>query len=206
IIWPEPGEGPPHEFIDYVPTTWPGARLPHVWLDDGTALHDRIGDGFTLLRLGATRADTAGLAQAMRATGAPLDVLDIADETPRAVYGYDLLLLRPDLHVAWRGDAPPDKPKRLASGVAGKADSENGMGHRVGPDLPLPIRQSPFSRRTSSQFAIRPINGVTADACAQRHHHRRAFLDARVERRWASSGGRARTSERHGRAAYPRNG
>ena len=44
IVWPEPGEGPPHEFIDYVPSTWPGARLPHVWLDDGTALHDRLGE------------------------------------------------------------------------------------------------------------------------------------------------------------------
>jgi hypothetical protein len=119
IIWPEPGEGPPHEFIDYVPTTWPGARLPHVWLDDGTALHDRIGDGFTLLRLGGTRADTAGLVQAMRATGAPLDVLEIGDETARAVYGFDLLLLRPDLHVAWRGNEPPDDAKRLADIVTG---------------------------------------------------------------------------------------
>jgi 2-polyprenyl-6-methoxyphenol hydroxylase-like FAD-dependent oxidoreductase len=123
IIWPEPGEGPPHEFIEYVSTTWPGARLPHVWLVDGTALHDRIGDGFTLLRLGGTRADTVGLEQAMRATGAPLDVLDIADEPPRAVYGYDLLLLRPDLHVAWRGNAPPDDPKRLASIVTGRVAS-----------------------------------------------------------------------------------
>jgi 2-polyprenyl-6-methoxyphenol hydroxylase-like FAD-dependent oxidoreductase len=120
IIWPEPGDGPSHEFIDYVPTTWPGARLPHVWLDDGTALHDRIGDGFTLLRLGGTQADTTGLTQAMRATGAPLSVLDIADDTPRAVYGYDLLLLRPDLHVAWRGNAPPDDAKRLAAIVTGR--------------------------------------------------------------------------------------
>jgi 2-polyprenyl-6-methoxyphenol hydroxylase-like FAD-dependent oxidoreductase len=120
IIWPEPGEGPPHEFIDYVPTTWPGARLPHVWLDDGTALHDRIGDGFTLLRLGGTRADTAGLAQAMRATGAPFEVLEIGDKTARAVYGYDLLLLRPDLHVAWRGNEPPGDGKRLADVVTGR--------------------------------------------------------------------------------------
>ena len=120
VIWPEPGEGPPHEFIDYVPTTWPGARLPHVWLDDGTALHDRIGDGFTLLRLGGTPADTASLAQAMHATGAPLDVLEIGDETARAVYGYDLLLVRPDLHVAWRGNEPPDDPKRLAEIVTGR--------------------------------------------------------------------------------------
>jgi 2-polyprenyl-6-methoxyphenol hydroxylase-like FAD-dependent oxidoreductase len=123
LISPEPGEGPPHEFIDYVPTTWPGARLPHVWLDDGTALHDRIGDGFTLLRLGGTQVDTTGLAQAMRATGAPLDVLDIGDDAPRAVYGYDLLLLRPDLHVAWRGNQPPANAKRLAEIVTGRMAS-----------------------------------------------------------------------------------
>jgi 2-polyprenyl-6-methoxyphenol hydroxylase-like FAD-dependent oxidoreductase len=42
LIFPEPGEGPAQDFIAYVPTTWPGARLPHVWLDDGTAMQDRI--------------------------------------------------------------------------------------------------------------------------------------------------------------------
>jgi 2-polyprenyl-6-methoxyphenol hydroxylase-like FAD-dependent oxidoreductase len=127
IIWPEPGEGPPHEFIDYVPSTWPGARLPHLWLADGSALHDRIGDGYTLLRLGGTRADTAALAQALRATGAPLKVLDIADETARAVYGYDLLLVRPDLHVAWRGNDAPDDPAQLSALVTGRiASSEEG--------------------------------------------------------------------------------
>ena len=123
IVWPEPGEGPPHEFIDYVPSTWPGTRLPHVWLDDGTALHDRIGDGFTLLRLGGTQADTGGLVQAVRATGAALDVLDVADDTARAVYGYDLLLLRPDLHVAWRSNAPPESPQELAAIVTGRIAS-----------------------------------------------------------------------------------
>ena len=51
-------------------------------------------------------------------------VLDIADETARADYGYDLLLLRPDLHVAWRGNQPPDDPKRLAAIVTGNANGE----------------------------------------------------------------------------------
>jgi hypothetical protein len=124
IIWPEPGEGPPHEFIEYVPTTWPGARLPHVWLNDRTALHDRIGDGFTLLRLEGARAETAALERALRSTGAPLDVLDIEDDAAREIYGYDLLLVRPDLHVAWRGDQPPDEPDRLAAIVTGRANSE----------------------------------------------------------------------------------
>jgi len=107
IVVDEPG-GPEHLFREYVPTTWPGARLPHVWLEDGTALHDRIGDGYTLLRLGRTSADTSCLERAMRATGAPFAALTIDDEAPRQVYGYDLLLLRPDLHVVWRGNEVGD--------------------------------------------------------------------------------------------------
>ena len=55
IVWQEPGDGPDPDNPVYVPTTWPGARLPHVWLSDGTALHDRLGPGYTLLRLGGTR-------------------------------------------------------------------------------------------------------------------------------------------------------
>lgn len=121
LIWPEPGEGPAEDFVDYVPTTWPGARLPHVWLEDGTAMQDRIGydSGYTLLRLGGTQADTAALAKALAAFGAPLRILDIADAEPRAVYGCDLLLLRPDMHVAWRGNWPPDDPTRLAAMATG---------------------------------------------------------------------------------------
>ena len=107
IVVDEPG-GPEHLFREYVPTTWPGARLPHVWLEDGTALHDRIGDGYTLLRLGRTSADTSCLERAMRATGAPFAALTIDDEAPRQIYGYDLLLLRPDLHVVWRGNEAGD--------------------------------------------------------------------------------------------------
>jgi 2-polyprenyl-6-methoxyphenol hydroxylase-like FAD-dependent oxidoreductase len=118
IVADEPG-GPEHLFREYVPTTWPGARLPHVWLEDRTPLHDRIGDGYTLLRLGRTKADTSCLERAMRATGAPFDVLTIDDEAPRAVYGYDLVMVRPDLHVVWRGNAAPDGPQQLAALVTG---------------------------------------------------------------------------------------
>ncbi|HTE35661.1 MAG TPA: FAD-dependent oxidoreductase, partial [Reyranella sp.] len=52
LVCAEPGEPPPDESRRYVPTTWPGARLPHLWLQDGTALHDRLGDGYILLRIG----------------------------------------------------------------------------------------------------------------------------------------------------------
>jgi 2-polyprenyl-6-methoxyphenol hydroxylase-like FAD-dependent oxidoreductase len=114
LIWPEPGEGPEDDFIRYTPTTWPGARLPHVWLDDGTAMQDRIGAGYTLLRLGGSDADGSPLARAFHAIGAPFAILDVADERPRDVYGCDLLLLRPDMHVVWRGNAAPQEPDQLA--------------------------------------------------------------------------------------------
>lgn len=119
VIWPEPGDPPEPDFMKYVPTAWPGARLPHVWLDDGRALHDRIGDGYTLLRLAGTQADMSGLAPAFAAYGAPLTVLEIGDERPRELYGYDLLLVRPDLHVVWRGNRLPADPARLAALATG---------------------------------------------------------------------------------------
>ncbi|WP_211235913.1 FAD-dependent monooxygenase [Roseomonas gilardii] len=112
--------GPEHLFREYHPTTWPGARLPHVWMRDGSAIQDHISDsGYALLRLGGTRAETGALEEAFRARGAPLTVLDIAEEAPRAVYGHDLLLLRPDLHVVWRGNAPPVDAAALADTATG---------------------------------------------------------------------------------------
>jgi 2-polyprenyl-6-methoxyphenol hydroxylase-like FAD-dependent oxidoreductase len=121
LVAAEPGEGPEHNFMEYVPTTWPGARLPHVWLGDGTAMQDRIGNGltYTLLRLGHSEADTEGLQRAFAALGSPLQILDIPDEAARNIYGYDLLLLRPDLHVVWRGNAAPQDAEKLAKMATG---------------------------------------------------------------------------------------
>ena len=118
IITDEPG-GPEHLFREYVPTTWPGARLPHVWLDDGTAVQDRIGQGYTLLRLGGTGEVTSGMEHAFAARSAPFETLTLGDEIARDVYGYDLILLRPDLHIVWRGHRPPSDPAQLAAMATG---------------------------------------------------------------------------------------
>jgi 2-polyprenyl-6-methoxyphenol hydroxylase-like FAD-dependent oxidoreductase len=121
LIASAPGEGPEHNFMSYVPTTWPGARLPHVWLHDGSAVQDRVGygHGYTLLRLGGTQAQAGALQRAFAAAGAPFCTLDIPGERPRDVYGYDLLLLRPDMHVVWRGNDPPREPDALAALATG---------------------------------------------------------------------------------------
>jgi 2-polyprenyl-6-methoxyphenol hydroxylase-like FAD-dependent oxidoreductase len=122
IIWEEPG-GPEHLFREYHPTTWPGARLPHVWLRDGTPIQDHIPvDGYTLLRLGRTKADASGLERAFRSLRAPFAVIDLAEDAARQIYGYDLLLLRPDMHVVWRGNGAHEEPDQLAAVATGHAE------------------------------------------------------------------------------------
>ena len=119
IIMDIPG-GPEYLFREYVPSTWPGARLPHVWLDDGTALQDRLPPGgYTLLRLGGTQVQTEALAQAFQNFGAPLTVLDVPDQIARDLYGFDLLLLRPDIHIVWRAQQLPEDPAQLAAVATG---------------------------------------------------------------------------------------
>jgi hypothetical protein len=92
-----------------------------VWLDDGSAVQDRVGYelGFTLLRFSDSH-DATGLSKAFASLGAPFNVLDLRDRRARELYGRDLILLRPDLHVAWRGERVPDDPLRLARVTTGR--------------------------------------------------------------------------------------
>jgi 2-polyprenyl-6-methoxyphenol hydroxylase-like FAD-dependent oxidoreductase len=113
IIMDIPG-GPEHLFREYIPNTWPGSRLPNVWLADGTPIQDRIPEGYTILRLGHSKVDVSGLAKAFTSFGAPIHLLDIPDRVAREVYGYDLILVRPDLHIVWRGNQLPDEFAHIA--------------------------------------------------------------------------------------------
>jgi hypothetical protein len=111
------GPAPRDDFIRYAPSSVPGGRAPHVWLDAGrgrgSSLYDRLGAAFTLLRLGATTIDTTALQDAARLAGIPLKVLDVGSEAARDLYDRDLALIRPDQHVAWRGNAVPNDPRSL---------------------------------------------------------------------------------------------
>jgi len=120
------GEPPPEVFPDtydvYVPTSLPGGRAPHLWLDDnrgmGSSLFDRLGRGFTLLRLNSP-TDTNALEQAASARRIPLTILDVSLPEARTLYGCDLALIRPDQYIAWRGDRLPDDLDGLLARVTG---------------------------------------------------------------------------------------
>ena len=121
----EDGPAPADDFIRYEPSSVPGGRAPHVWLDAsrdyGSSLYDRLGPGFTLLRLGGKTANTTALEDAARAFGIPLTVMDIPDEATRELYDRDLALIRPDQHIAWRGNNVPGDPHVLWARLSGRA-------------------------------------------------------------------------------------
>jgi 2-polyprenyl-6-methoxyphenol hydroxylase-like FAD-dependent oxidoreductase len=94
---------PAHEPLRYHGSARPGARLPHRWLPDGSSLFDHLGPGFTVLRLDPA-VDVTPFRIAADGTGTPLTVLDLPGLPHAADYGAALLLVRPDQHVAWRGD------------------------------------------------------------------------------------------------------
>ena len=119
IVVDEAGEGPDPDNNAYVPTTWPGFRLPHVWLEDGTPIHDRLGSGYTLLQVGPVHHDPSAFITAFGAHATPFDVQHIPNATAREIYAADLVLVRPDLHVAWRGNAMPEDAEAVAATVTG---------------------------------------------------------------------------------------
>jgi 2,4-dichlorophenol 6-monooxygenase len=111
---------------DYRPSTRPGARLPHAWIErDGARVStlDLVPyDGFTVL----AGPDGAGWAAAARIAGVRCLVTgrDFADPgggwAARAEVGaHGALLVRPDQHVAWRSTERPGAPDVLA-GVLGR--------------------------------------------------------------------------------------
>jgi 2-polyprenyl-6-methoxyphenol hydroxylase-like FAD-dependent oxidoreductase len=101
IVAAEAGAHYPSDSLRYVPTTLPGVRLPSSFLQDGSALFDRLGAWLTLIDFG--RGDREGFAQAARKVAVPLDVLALSEPQLERIYGQGMLLVRPDQHIAWRG-------------------------------------------------------------------------------------------------------
>jgi 2-polyprenyl-6-methoxyphenol hydroxylase-like FAD-dependent oxidoreductase len=116
IVATEGGEPPLDDPNRYVPNAKTGSRAPHVCLEDGVALYDKFGRDFTVLRLSGT-ADASGLERAAAARKVPLSVANIKNKAVRDLYGHDLVLIRPDQHIAWRGNAASDADSIIAKAV-----------------------------------------------------------------------------------------
>lgn len=108
---------PPLDHGLYVPSTWPGARAPHIWLDDGHSTLDLLGKGFVLLDLSGT--STSAITQAAQRVGLPFEVIHLDDPRMRDLYERRFVLVRPDGHVAWRGEELPADPIQIIDQVRG---------------------------------------------------------------------------------------
>ena len=100
-------DAPGYSMAEFTASTVPGCRAPHFWLKDGRGLYDALGPEYTLLVLDRD-VEWQGLAEASMAVGLPLSVLEIAPGDADSVYEEKLVIVRPDQHVAWRGDEAPD--------------------------------------------------------------------------------------------------
>jgi 2,4-dichlorophenol 6-monooxygenase len=107
--------------LHYIPTTCPGARLPHVWLQrDGLSIStlDIVGKGrFSVLTgiggdmwslAAATAAERYGIPVDVHRIGPGCALTDLYGEWAlmREIDEAGCLLVRPDGHVAWRATQP----------------------------------------------------------------------------------------------------
>lgn len=115
------GTPPPEGADELLPSARPGTRAPHRWIEEGRSMLDLFGGGFVLVRFGAGPPDAAPVATAAARAGVPLEVVDVDHPGAAELYGRRLVLVRPDGHVAWRADTPPDDAGRLIDRVRGAA-------------------------------------------------------------------------------------
>src|SRR5947209_8640778 len=123
IIVYDGAEHPPYTMDSYTPSTVPGCRTPHVWLENGVSLYDAMGPEFTLLRFDSA-LDVSALQSAAHSRRLPLKVLEVPKTSAANVYSNGLVLSRPDQHVAWRGDSLPADALALIDRVRGAASEK----------------------------------------------------------------------------------
>ena len=113
--------------LHYQPTTWPGARIPHVWLFDHTtgdkhSTLDLCGKGVFTLFTGiggegwqdaaATVGAELELQITVRLIGPRREFEDLTGDWARAreISDSGSILVRPDHHVAWRAETIAEDP------------------------------------------------------------------------------------------------
>jgi 2-polyprenyl-6-methoxyphenol hydroxylase-like FAD-dependent oxidoreductase len=115
------GSEPPEDsMVEYVQTSRPGHRAPHAWIGTDLSTLDLFGDGFTIIHSGGEMGPCAELQAAAARWNIPLRVVSYSDDLVRDLYPTNLTLVRPDGHVAWRGDRLERTPEAVMGVVTGR--------------------------------------------------------------------------------------
>jgi 2-polyprenyl-6-methoxyphenol hydroxylase-like FAD-dependent oxidoreductase len=124
-----PGDDP----FEWQQSSYPGLRAPHAWLQPGKSTLDLFGHGFVLMCFSSTLGSQSvagvfpvggtGVVEsftlACQRIGVPISTTRIDNPDIAQLYERAFVLVRPDGHVAWRGDAMPTDAMTLVDRVRG---------------------------------------------------------------------------------------
>lgn len=116
IVIPD-GVPPPDDLVNYRPSSVPGGRAPHMWLDDRSSLFDHFGKGFSLVCRPGT--DTSGCEAAAARLRIPLKRVELSMPGADELYGDRMYLVRPDQHIAWRSGSHENNWDAILRSVTG---------------------------------------------------------------------------------------
>lgn len=152
---------PPFDPRHYTPTTWPGGRPPHLFLSDGRAVFDTFGDEWSLLVFSHQEVGQELLVRVAEKMSIPLVQVGLSQENhAKTLYERSLVLIRPDHHVAWRGDRinSLNDAENIIKVVTGKAQVES--------SLSTPLAAPPEAAFTSSIGMTTQVEGFVLDKMA----------------------------------------
>jgi hypothetical protein len=120
ICIPDGSEPPEDSLVDYVQTSRPGHRAPHVWIGEDLSTLDLFGGGFSIIHSGGDVGPCSALQELASRWKVPFRVVSYSDDRMRDLYPKNFTLVRPDGHVAWRGDRFEQSPDTLLRIVTGR--------------------------------------------------------------------------------------
>lgn len=99
------------------PSTAPGCRFPNYYLNSGHPIADLFGRGFTLLAIGAV--EIGRIDAFAQAIGMPLEIVRLEEEPVTERLEGRIILVRPDHHIAWRGEHKPADWRPILQRIVG---------------------------------------------------------------------------------------
>ena len=108
VVVPDGSTAPPWDRRTFAPTVRPGHRAPNIALGERDTLFDQFGPGFTLVDALDDNGQSSRLRSEAARVGLPIRHLTLTDPALADLYQHRLVLVRPDLHIAWSGTEATD--------------------------------------------------------------------------------------------------
>ena len=89
---------------EYKQTPIPGGRAPHFWLSEIKSIYDEFGFNWTLIRFRPISDPADAIIDDAKKRRLDLQILDLDNPRIKKFYGANLIVIRPDQIVAWRGN------------------------------------------------------------------------------------------------------